>query len=392
MTSPVNLWEQELLAIHSRLASLFHTAASQQHCLDYLRGLLSDVERKNGWQLAEWLGERSPDGIQYFLERALWDADAARDILRDYVTEHLGDEQGILIVDETGFIKKGTHSAGVQRQYSGTAGRVENSQIGVFLCYASNGGHAFIDRDLYLPEQWTEDRPRCKIAGIPDSVSFATKPQLARHMLERALDAGIPCRWVTADAVYDRDPRLRSWLESRHQTFVLAIPKNQRLWWQQPRFVRADRIADSLTPENWKKLSAGSGTKGERWYDWARLSLWRSQISEAAPCYGHYLLLRRSRDEKQERAYYLVYAREDQALNTLVQVAGHRWEIESGFEETKGECGLDQYEVRQWKSWYRHITLHITLSLLTHAVLAILRLQEKKNARGTDSPECVGTA
>ncbi len=231
MTSPVNLWKQELRGVHSRLAPLFHSVGSQHRCLDYLRGLLSDVERKNGWQLAEWLGEHSPDGIQYFLERAHWDAEAARDILRDYVTDHLGDEQGILIIDETGFIKKGTHSAGVQRQYSGTAGRIENSQIGVFLCYAGKGGHAFLDRALYLPEQWTEDRPRCTAAGIPDAVRFATKPQLARHMLARALDAGVPCRWVTADAVYGHDRRLRCWLESRHQPFVLAIPKNEWLWW-----------------------------------------------------------------------------------------------------------------------------------------------------------------
>nr|WP_256548356.1 IS701 family transposase [Xenorhabdus bovienii] len=209
MTSPVNLWEQALLTAHSRLAPLFHPGGSRQHCLDYLRGLLSDVERKNSWQLAEWLGETSPDNLQYLLARASWDVDVARDILRDYVTEHLGDEHGVLIVDETGFIKKGNHSVGVQRQYSGTAGRVENSQIGVFLCYAGNGGHAFIDRALYLPKQWTEDRPRCDAAGIPDSVSFATKPQLARHMLARAFKANIPCRWVTADAVYGHDRRLR---------------------------------------------------------------------------------------------------------------------------------------------------------------------------------------
>ncbi|MEQ1962031.1 IS701 family transposase [Xenorhabdus khoisanae] len=199
---PHGLTDQSLgtgaLVAHSRLTPLFHSASSQQRCLAYLRGLLSDVERKNGWQLSEWLGERSPDNIQYFLERAHWDAEAARDVLRNYVTEHLGDEQSILIIDETGFIKKGAHSAGVQRQYSGTAGRVENSQIGVFLCYAGHSGHAFIDRALYLPEQWTADHPHCEAAGIPDSVSFATKPQLARQMLERAFSAGVPCRWVTA--------------------------------------------------------------------------------------------------------------------------------------------------------------------------------------------------
>ncbi|MDC9598585.1 IS701 family transposase, partial [Xenorhabdus anantnagensis] len=373
MHSPVNLWEQELLSLHTRLTPLFHHASPQQRSLAYLRGLLSDVERKNSWQLAEWLGEHSPDGIQYFLERARWDAEAARDILRDYVTDHLGDEQGILIIDETGFIKKGTHSAGVQRQYSGTAGRIENSQIGVFLCYAGQGGHAFIDRTLYLPEQWTDNRPRCKSAGIPDSVTFATKPQLAQQMLERALDAGVSCRWVTADTVYGQDRRLRCWLESRYQPFVLAIPKNERVWWQGPRYTSADKVVDSLPSSFWEKHSAGLGTKGERWYDWVRVPLWRLQLSEEERDYGHYLLVRRSRDEKQERAYYIVYARREQAdLKTLIQVAGHRWEIESGFEETKGECGLDHYEVRQWHSWYRHITL----SLLAHAVLAVLRIRE----------------
>ncbi|MDE9467432.1 IS701 family transposase [Xenorhabdus bovienii] len=389
MHSPINTWEQELLSLHTRLAPLFHHPGPQQRSLTYLRGLLSDVERKNGWQLAEWIGERTPDGVQHLLERAHWDVDVARDILRDYVIEHLGDEQGVLIVDETGFIKKGTHSAGVQRQYSGTAGRVENSQIGVFLCYAGQGGHAFIDRALYLPKPWTDDRPRCEAAGIPDAVTFATKPQLARQMLEHALEAGVPCLWVTADAVYGQDRRLRCWLESRYQPFVLAIPKNEPLWWQGPTYVRADNIVDSLTPPQWEKQSTGRGAKGQRQYDWIRVPLWRLQLSEKEREYGHYLLVRRSRDEKQERAYYVVYARREQAeLNTLAQVAGHRWEIEWGFEETKGECGLDHYEVRQWHSWYRHITL----SLLAHAVLAVLRIREKKNADGADSSQCRGTA
>ncbi|CDM89906.1 IS701 family transposase [Xenorhabdus bovienii] len=388
MPSPAKIWEQALQALHTRLAPLFHSTGSRQRSLAYLRGLLSDVERKNSWQLAEWMGESTPDGIQYLLERADWDVDMARDILRDYVTEHLGDEQGVLILDETGFIKKGTHSAGVQRQYSGTAGRVENSQIGVFLCYAGNGGHAFVDRALYLPRQWADARSRCEAAGIPASVTFATKPPLARQMLERTWDAGVPCRWVTADEVYGRDRRLRVWLESRYPPFVLAIPCNTPLWWRGPEYIRADRIADTLTAADWKTRSAGTGTKGEREYDWAVVPLWRLQLSEEDRHYGHYLLVRRSRDSRQERAYYVVYALREQAdLNTLVQVAGCRWEIESGFEETKGECGLDHYEVRRWQSWHRHITL----SLLAHAVLAVLRVQEKKNTGRPGSAQCSGT-
>ncbi|OTA19018.1 transposase [Xenorhabdus beddingii] len=207
-------------------------------------------------------------------------------------------------------------------------------------------------------------------------------------MLERTLDAGVPCRWVTAYEVYGRDHRLRVWLESRYPPFVLAIPCNTPLWWQRQEYVSADSIANVLTAVDWKTRSAGVGTKGERWYDWALVPLWRLQINEEDRRYGHYLLVRRSRDNRQERVYYVVYALREQAeLNALVQVAGCRWEIESGFEETKGECGLDHDEVRRWQSWYRHITL----SLLAHAVLAVLRVQEKKNTSRPGSSQCSGT-
>ena len=284
---------------------------------------------------------------------------------------------GVLIVDETGFIKKGVHSAGVQRQYSGTAGRIENSQIGVFLCYAGAGGSAFIDRELYLPRSWSEDRARCEAAGIPPSVEFATKPQLAHRMLERALDAGVPCAWVTGDEVYGGDRDLRMWLESRHQAFVLAVARNEPLWWKGMRYTKAQQIAQALSPQSWKCLSAGPGAKGERLYDWAFTPLWRLQLTPEEQRWGHYLLVRRSRDEKRELAYYVVYAPRTKAqLGTLVKVAGRRWEVEIGFEATKGECGLDHYEVRRWQGWYRHITL----SLLAHAVLVALRVEEKKKA------------
>ncbi|MFA5629922.1 MAG: IS701 family transposase [Porticoccaceae bacterium] len=385
MQLPLKTWEQALERLHGRLASLFKRSEPRQRSLQYLQGLLSGVERKNGWQLAEWMGEATPDGVQHLLERASWDADAARDVLRDYVVEHLGDDEAVLIVDETGFLKKGQHSAGVQRQYSGTAGRIENSQIGVFLCYAGAGGSAFIDRELYLPRQWTDDRARCAATGIPTSVDFATKPQLARRMLARALDSGVPCRWVTGDEVYGGDRRLRVWLESREQAFVLAVAKNEPLWWQGPEFVSAEQIAHALSRQSWKRLSAGAGAKGERLYDWALVPLWRLQLTAQERRFGHYLLVRRSLSEKREQAYYVVYAPRSRArLKTLVKVAGRRWEIEMGFEATKGECGLDQYEVRRWSGWYRHITL----SLLAYAVLAALRVQEKKNGAGADCPEC----
>ena len=370
-------WEHELDKLHGRLAGLFRRAEPRQRSLAYLKGLLGLVERKNGWQLAEWIGEATPDGVQHLLERAQWDPDAARNILRDYVVEQLGERDAVLIVDETGFLKKGEHSAGVQRQYSGTAGRIENSQIGVFLCYAGDGCSAFIDRELYMPRSWIDDRPRCRAAGIPDTVGFATKPQLARRMLERALDSGVPCGWVTGDEVYGGDRPLRLWLESRAQPFVLAVKKSEPLWWQGPTYVRPDKIAQALPPQAWRRLSAGIGAKGERLYDWALTPLWRLQLSAEERRFGHYLLVRRSLDETREHAYYVVYApRTKVTRQTLVNVAGRRWEIEVGFEAAKGECGLDQYEVRRWQGWYRHITL----ALLAHAVLAALRAQAKKNS------------
>lgn len=369
------MWQQELLSVHSRLAPLFKRPEPRARVLGYLQGLLSNVERKNSWQLAEFIGDTTPDGVQHLLERAHWDADLARDILRDYVTEHLGDAEAVLIVDETGFIKKGRHSAGVKRQYSGTAGRIENSQVGVFLHYAGCGGGAFIDRQLYLPREWIEDRARCQAAGIPSSVEFQTKPQLAQRMIERALDAGVPCGWVTGDAVYGGDRRLRAWLESREQSFVLAVACNEPLWWQGPNYSSAQTIAQAQPASAWQRLSAGAGAKGERLYDWALVPLWRLQLDEQERSWGHYLLVRRSLGEKSEHAYYVVYARRDKAsAANLVRVAGRRWEIEVGFEATKGECGLDHYEVRRWQGWYRHITL----SLLAHAVLVALRAQAQK--------------
>ncbi|SAL07157.1 hypothetical protein AWB78_08447 [Caballeronia calidae] len=264
--------------------------------LAYLKGLLGTVERKNGWQLAEWIGEATPDGVQHLLERAQWDADAARDVLREYVVEQLGEREAVLIVDETGFLKKGEHSAGVQRQYSGTAGRIENSQIGVFLCYAGNGASAFIDRELYMPQSWIDDRPRCKVAGVPDTMGFATKPQLARQMLERALDAGVPCGWVTGDEVYGGDRPLRLWLESRAQPFVLAVKKSEPLWWQGPTTMRTDKIAQALSPQAWRRLSAGIGAKGARLYDWALTPLWRLQLIVEERRFGQFTAIQHPGD------------------------------------------------------------------------------------------------
>lgn len=350
-----------------RLSPLFSRSETRQRAMGYIKALLSNCDRKNGWQLAEWLGDVSPDGVQYLLDRSLWDAGAARDVLRQYVIHTLGSSEGVLVLDETGFIKKGQRSAGVQRQYSGTAGRIENSQIGVFLLYASPAGHAFLDRALYLPKSWTQDRERCRQAGIPDDVEFASKPELARRMLEHALDQGVPAAWVAGDSVYGGNRSLRLWLEERAQPFVLEVACNEPLWWKSFQYTRADDIASALPEEEWQTRSAGSGSKGERWYDWALVPLMRLQLSEEARRWGHYLLVRRSLTQPEELAYYVVYSPRDRvSLETVVRVAGQRWKIEQGFQTAKGECGLDEYEVR---SWHRHITL----SLLAHALLVSIR-------------------
>lgn len=371
----VRQWSRELVALHGRIAPRFCRAEPRERALRYLRGLLSSVQRKNGWQLAEHLGERSPDGVQRLLNAAHWDADGVRDDLRAYVVERLGDPEGVLVVDETGFLKKGSNSVGVKRQYSGTAGRIENCQVGVFLCYASRYAAAFIDRALYLPKEWAADPERRAQAGVPEAVAFQTKPALALAMIERALDAGVPCRWVTGDEVYGGDRTLRFVLEQRRQPFVLAIACNEPLWRDGPVYRPAQELASQLPATAWQRLSAGAGTKGPRFYDWAWQPLWRLQLTPAEQAWGHWLLVRRSLKKPDELAYYVTFApRQGMTLKTLVQVAGRRWAIEAGFEATKQECGLDEYEVRSWQAWHRHITL----ALLAHAFLVAMQLQAKK--------------
>jgi SRSO17 transposase len=371
----VRQWGRELVALHGRIAPRFCRAEPRARALRYLRGLLSSVQRKNGWQLAEHLGERSPDGVQRLLNAAHWDADAVRDDLRAYVVERLGDREAVLVVDETGFLKKGSNSVGVKRQYSSPAGRIENCQVGVFLCYASRHAAAFIDRALYLPKEWAADAERRAQAGVPEAVAFQTKPALALAMIERALDAGVPCRWVTGDEVYGGDRTLRFVLEQRRQPFVLAIACNEPLWRDGPVYRPAQEIADQLPATAWQRLSAGAGTKGPRFYDWAWQPLWRLQLTTAERAWGHWLVVRRSLKKPDERAYYVAFApREGMTLKTLAQVAGRRWAIEAGFEATKQECGLDEYEVRSWQAWHRHVTL----ALLAHAFLVAMQLQAKK--------------
>jgi SRSO17 transposase len=363
----VKAWAAGLDTLHARIAGRFVRAEPRRRALAYLKGLLGNVTRKNGWQLAEHAGERTPDGMQRLMSTAGWDPELVRDDLRAYVVEQLGDPGAVLVVDETGFLKKGTTSVGVQRQYSGTAGKVDNCQLGVFLAYASPTGRAMIDRELYLPKRWTDDRARCTAARVPEEVGFRTKPQLARVMLERALDAGVPAAWVTADEAYGGNPTLRGWLEERGVWHVLAVKCTELLGVdgpQGPVRTSAEQLAAAVPAEQWITCSAGHGAKGRRLYDWIRVGL----AAPATVGMARWLLVRRSRSDG-ELAFYACYGPAATPLIGLVRVAGIRWAVEEGFEQAKGEVGLDHYEVRRWPGWYRHITL----ALLALAFLAVTR-------------------
>ena len=376
LVSEVAGWAAGLVEVHARIAGRFARAEPRRRALGYLRGLLGQLERKNGWTLAERAGEGSPDGMQRLLRTADWDADGVRDDARDYVVAALG-RGGVLILDETGFIKKGTKSAGVARQYTGTTGKIDNCQIGVFLAYATPAGRALIDRELYLPKAWTEDRERCRAAGVPDEVAFATKPVQARVMLDRALKAGVPASWVTADEVYGQDKRLRVWLEQRQLPYVLATRTNDTVSttdWRQ-RQVRA--LVAEVPDAGWERLSAGPGAHGPRMYDWALVEL----LAPPTPGWSRWVLARRvipkSTDdpaEASELAYYVCAGPAGTTLTELVRVAGTRWAIEETFQGTKNETGLDHYQVRDYTAWYRHITL----AMLAHAYLTVTRAEAEK--------------
>jgi SRSO17 transposase len=326
------LWAQGLEELAERIEPRFVRVEPRRRALSYLRGLIAPVERKNGWQLAAAAGDATPDGMQDFLARMRWDADQVRDDLGTYVVEHLGDPEAVLVLDETGFVKKGRKSCGVQRQYSGTAGRIENCQIGVFLGYASQHGQALIDRALYLPQSWTRDRARRREAGVPKAVRFTTKPKLGRAMLERALEAGVPCAFVAGDSVYGADSALRRAIEKRRKGYVLEVTSAQFIGLR-----RVDAWAADLKPKAWQRLSAGDGAKGPRLYDWAYLP-----FRGAAKGWEKGLLIRRSIPKPDELAFYLTLAPNDTPLATLVRVAGMRWTIEACFEAAKGEVGLDR--------------------------------------------------
>jgi SRSO17 transposase len=360
----------ELDRVHERIGGRFARSEPRARVREYVSGLVAGLERKNGWTLAERAGEVSPDGMQRLLRWADWDVDGVRDDVRAYVVEMLGEPDGVLIADETGFIKKGTRSAGVQRQYSGTAGRTENCQVGTFLAYASSRGHALIDRELYLPQSWTDDRGRCQAAGIPDEVGFTTKPRQAMAMIARAIGAGVPFAWFTADEAYGQVKYLRTWLEERDVFHVVATRCNDTLITTSAGEQRADALIAALPGQSWQRLSVGAGAHGPREYDWARSPIricWQ-------PGRGHWLLARRSISDPSEIAYYVCYGPRRARLVDLAWIAGSRWHIEECFQQAKNEAGLDHYQVRTWRAWYAHITL----SMLALAWLSASRAQAAK--------------
>ncbi|MGM0349593.1 IS701 family transposase [Streptomyces sp. Adlamb9] len=374
------LWAGELESVFARVAGRFSRVDLRWRMRDYVRGLLAPVERKNGWQLAEYAGHRGPAGFQHLLNGAAWDVDAVRDDVQQYVAERLGTPEGVLIVDDTGFLKKGITSAGVQRQYSGTAGRTENCQIGVFAAYASARGRALVDRELYLPKSWTSDADRCRAAKVPDSRVFATKGELARVMILRALASSLPIAWVTGDCAYGQEWRMRRTLEEVGVGYVLAVPKSQHL---HAPFGRIDQAIADAPGEAWKRHSCGDGAKGPRLYDWAAARLPAIGVFDGdRPTHERWVLGRRSLARPNEIAYYVAYAPGGTSVAELVRIAGSRWAIEEAFQAAKNECGLDQYEVRRYPGWYRHITL----AMLAHAFLSVVAAQTNERGAAETTP------
>jgi SRSO17 transposase len=373
----VTAWAEEVDGVGERIGCRFARSEPRRRAIGYVRGLLSGTERKNGWQLAEHLGDPTPDGVQHLLARADWDADAVRDDLLDYVAEDLGHPDGVLVVDETGFLKKGTKSCGVARQYSGTAGRIENCQIGVFLGYTTKKGRALLDRALYLPKEWAGDADRRKGAGVPEEIEFATKIVLARRMIDRAVAAGVPAKWVTADAVYGSDYHFRTTAEGHGLGYVVGVRADYAVW-AGFRQVRVGALLAGIPADAWHRLSCGDGAKGPRVYDWAVTRTNSPDPDE----YARWVLIRRSVSDPAEVAYFACGGPPSTTLAELVRVAGARWAIEDLFELAKGDCGLDEYEVRSWTGWHRHITF----SLFALAVVAVIRSRvakpAKKGARG----------
>ena len=347
-----------------KIRRVFATSSGREQAKNYILGLMSPIGRKNGWQMAECLGQKTPYAIQQFLYRGKWSADEMRDCMRRYISEQIGEPDAVMVVDETGFLKQGKKSCGVIRQYSGTAGRVENCQVGVFLTYASSRGYTILDRRLYLPKEWEEDKERRRAVGVPEETQFQTKPQMALEMIQEAVEAGVPFTWVTGDSIYGDFRDIRMWLESQGKRYVLCVSGKEHVWSGLKQH-RVSKLLENLPVEGWIRESAGTGSKGERLYDWILLHL------NPPPMEGwaRYLLVRRSIDKPGVLRAYVCCAPEDIPMQTLIRIAGTRWTVETCFAESKGQVGLDQYEVRSYAGWYKHITL----ACLTHALLTVLK-------------------
>jgi SRSO17 transposase len=365
-------WTQELFRLHARLAPRFARPEPHRRVLKYLQGILSDTARKNGWQLAEYAGEARPDGMQRLLSQAVWDTDGVRDDLRRYVLEQLGRQGAIGVLDETGFPKRGTHSAGVGMQYCGATGDVENCQVGVFVGLVTPRGHALIDRELYLPKDWCEDQVRRSAAGIPDHVYFQTKPELARTMLLRLVQAQVQLAWVVADSVYGGHLDLRLFLHEQQLAYVLAVAKSEPVEFQATTGRRREEAAlvETFLPTapHYQCLSMSQGTKGPRLFDWALIPMLHFFEDDGR----NFLLIRRDLADPAEKRYYFVFAPVGTTLVQMVQAIGARWRIEEDFENDK-DMGLDHYEVRSFIGWYRHITLVLLAGAYLAGICAQVR-------------------
>lgn len=376
-TTPTDVcrWVQELFHLHNQLAPRFARPEPYQRTLKYLQGILSDTTRKNGWQLAEHAGEAHPTGMQRLLSQAVWDTDGVRDDLRTYALTHLGAQRAVLVIDETSFPKRGSHSAGVGPQYCGTTGQVENCQVGVYVSYVTSQGHALIDRELYLPLDWCEGAERRQAAHIPQSVCFQTKPELARQMLERTHQARVAFEWVVADSVYGGNLDLRSWLDAQGFHYVLAVHRDEPVAFSTSQGRRREdaSLVETFLPQQieWDRIAMSMGTKGPRLFDWALVPMLHQWEDDGC----HFLLIRRSVSDPQQKCYYFVFAPQGTPLPEMVVAIGCRWHIEEDFENGK-ELGLDHYEVRSFTGWYRHQTL----VMLAMAYLASIAAQEKTHA------------
>jgi SRSO17 transposase len=385
----LELWASSLRDVKARMRPLFTQARVAASASSFLDGLLGPEPRKTGWMRAEAAGDLGPWRQQAILGRGRWEADALRDIVRDYALETLADPDAVLVLDETGFLKKGTASCGVARQYTGSVGKVTNCQIGVFAAYVSRHGHAFIDRALYLPREWTSNAARLAAAHVPAEVGFATKPQLGVRMIERAIAAGVPFTWVTGDTVYGVGA-VEMALRKASKGYVLGVSWDHQFqsWDREPVVSgTAEAIARGLKPSAWRRLSAGDGSKGPRLYDWAYLELADLDAAEFGGAGGDSLwtrglLIRRSIGDG-EMTYFSTWCPAGTTIETLVAVEGHRWAVEEGFEVAKTELGLDHNETRSWHGWHRHVSL----VMLAFAMLTTIRHRANRGREKNQPPK-----